>query len=217
MAILRVENLEKRYGERIVGPVSFTLTAGEVGLVVGGSGSGKSTLLDLIYGTRTATAGTAILEIDEWRRDLLGLSVPELVVVRRAAIGYCTQFLPAIPGKSGMELGCEVALPSYVTQVFERLALPPQIWNLPASTWSGGERQRLNIALAALRKPALVLLDEPFASLDPSLHSAIWEFLSDLADAGSSLIVGVHRSQGDLAPVRTLTLLSQPTATRSVA
>ena len=62
MTILCVEGLAKRYGDRTIGPATFTLTAGEVGLVVGGSGSGKSTLLDLIYGTRVASAGTAILD-----------------------------------------------------------------------------------------------------------------------------------------------------------
>lgn len=214
MAILRVEGLEKSYGERTVGPASFTLEAGEMGLVVGDSGSGKSTLLDLIYGTRTATAGAAILEVGGWRGDPLGLSVPELVAVRRAAIGYCTQFLPAISGKSGMDLGCEAATSADVAGMFERLALPPQVWELPASAWSGGERQRLNIALAALRKPALVLLDEPFASLDPGLHPAVWELLSDLAEAGSSLIVGLHRLRGDTVLGRTLIRLDQPAINR---
>lgn len=208
MAILHVEGLEKCYGERTVGPASFTLEAGEIGLVVGGSGSGKSTLLDLIYGTRTATAGAANLEIGEWRCNLIGLSVPELVAVRRAAIGYCTQFLPAIPGKSGIELALEAAAAGKklveVEEIFDRLAIPSRIWKLPAMVWSGGERQRLNIALAAVRSPALILLDEPLASLDSGLHSVVWEFLSDLAKEGMALLIGVHRADEGIAMARTV-------------
>ena len=207
MTILCVEGLAKRYGDRTIGPATFTLTAGEVGLVVGGSGSGKSTLLDLIYGTRVASAGTAILDTGGWRRDLLTLSVVELISIRRSTIGYCTQFLTAIPGKSGRDLARETAAPgtclTEIEGLFEQLALPPHIWDLPTVTWSGGEKQRLNIALAALRRPRILLLDEPFASLDRPLHPIIWSFLSDLARAGTALLIGVHQTEDGIPTART--------------
>lgn len=199
MTVLCVEDLEKQYGERSVGPASFTLEAGEIGLVVGGSGSGKSTLLDLIYGTRTATAGKAILRLGDWRRDLLGLSVAERVLVRRSAIGYCTQFLAAIPGSTGYGLAREAEAPDMrpgeMERLFERLALPSRVWHLPVAAWSGGEKQRLNIALAVLRRPPLILLDEPLSSLDPALHPVVWSVLSDFAKEGAALLVGVHQAE----------------------
>lgn len=205
--ILHAEGIEKRYGERTVGPVSFTLAAGETGLVVGGSGSGKSTLLDVIHGTRRASAGTAVLRIGDWRRDLFSLSVPELVAARRAGIGYCTQFLPAIPGRSGLDLAREAAGPGAAEAVFERLALPPRIWTLPVTSWSGGEKQRLNIALAALRRAPLLLLDEPFAALDRALHPVLRAFLSDLAGEGTALLIALHHAEDLLPSASTLVSL----------
>ncbi|PWE52508.1 hypothetical protein DEM27_30535 [Metarhizobium album] len=210
MAILHAEGIEKRYGARTVGPVSFMLAAGETGLVLGGSGSGKSTLLDLIHGTRRASAGAAVLHIGGWRRDLFNLSVPELVAARRAAIGYCTQFLPAIPGRTGLDLARQVAPSVAAEAVFERLALPPRIWNLPASSWSGGEKQRLNLALAALRRPPLLLLDEPFAALDRALHPVLRSFLTDLAEEGTALLIALHHAEDGLPAARTLVSLNQP-------
>lgn len=211
MVILHAEGIEKRYGERTVGPVSFTLERGETGLVIGGSGSGKSTLLDLIHGTRRASAGAAVLHIGDWRRDLFSLSVPELVAVRRAAIGYCTQFLPAIPGRSGLDLAREAAPSSRAEAVFERLALPPRIWNLSATSWSGGEKQRLNIALAALRRPPLLLLDEPFAAIDRALHPVLRAFLSDLTNEGTALLIALHHAEDLLSSAKTLVTLDRAT------
>lgn len=178
MTILCVDGIVKRYGARTVGPVSFMLAAGETGLVIGGSGSGKSTLLDLIYGTRTATAGTVILQVGHWWHDLFALSVVEFIAVRNSAIGYCSQFLPAIPGGSGLDLAWRAGPGATVEAVFERLALPPRIRNLPVSSWSGGEKQRLNIALAAL---------------DRALHPLLSVFLTDLAEEGTAVLMGLSQ------------------------
>lgn len=211
MDILRVENLEKDYEARAVGPVSFRLRAGEIGLIVGGSGSGKSTVLDVLYGTKRASRGSAFLCVGDGQRDLFDISVAELVSIRSVAIGYCTQFLPAIPGKLAADLANEAAYAETnsadITELLDRLALPQRLWNLPVSSWSGGEKQRLNIALAALRKPALILLDEPFSALDEALHPVVWSVLSALADEGSAMLIGVHKASSYTAGAETLVAL----------
>lgn len=211
MDILRVENLEKDYEARAVGPVSFRLRAGEIGLIVGGSGSGKSTVLDVLYGTKRASRGSAFLCVGDGQRDLFDISVAELVSIRSVAIGYCTQFLPAIPGKLAADLANDVACAETssadITELLDRLALPQRLWNLPVSLWSGGEKQRLNIALAALRKPALILLDEPFSALDEALHPVVWSVLSALADEGSAMLIGVHKASSYTAGAETLVAL----------
>ncbi|MBB4351641.1 ATP-binding cassette domain-containing protein [Aliirhizobium cellulosilyticum] len=213
MDILHVENLEKDYGARAVGPVSFRLKAGEIGLIVGGSGSGKSTVLDVLYGTRRATGGSAILSVGNTQRNLFDISVAELVSIRSVGIGYCTQFLSAIPGKSGADLANEAACADAsladITELLDRLALPQRLWNLPVSSWSGGEKQRLNIALAVLRKPALILLDEPFSALDETLHPIVWSVLSPLADEGSAMLIGVHKASSYTAGAKTLVALDR--------
>ncbi|MGO1164490.1 ATP-binding cassette domain-containing protein [Brucella sp. C7-11G] len=216
MTILHVESLERRYGERRIGPVDFSLEQGEIGLITGRSGSGKSTMLDLIYGTRVATSGKITLRLGDRECDLLSLSVPELVAVRHAAIGYCTQFLSTIPGKSGLELAREAARPGTesgeIERLLERLALPGLIWNQPVSMWSGGEKQRFNMALAALRKPSLILLDEPLAALDPTLHPIILDFLSELSGEGVTLLVGLHQTLDGFPVAKHLVCLPQPEA-----
>ncbi len=211
MLLLRIENLSKIYNDRIVGPTTFTIDQGEIGLIVGPSGSGKSTLLDMIYGTRAASTGTVTVSPNGDSCDLLQLSVPAFVNFRRQALRLCTQFLQVLPGKSGLELAIEAienrSSIEEIEDTFLSLALPKEIWLRPASSYSGGEKQRLNIALAALGKPHVLLLDEPFASLDFELHARVWKFLEAAAKQGSALLIGLHNAEYSGAATRVVSRL----------
>lgn len=192
--LLRVSGLQRRYGDRLIGPLDFTVEAGELAVITGPSGSGKSTVLDMIYGTRTASSGSVFLTVDGQSVDLLAIPVAALIKCRDQYLAYGTQFFQGVASQTGFDLALTVrgADSDDVTRIFSALRLPEAIWSRPVSTYSGGERQRLNIALAALRRPRVLLLDEPLASLDTDLHRSVWDLTKELLKSGTAVLAALH-------------------------
>jgi ABC-2 type transport system ATP-binding protein len=183
----------KRYpgGVLALDAVSFTAGAGELVALVGANGSGKSTLLKLLFGIVRADAGSAEVMGMDPRRDRTRL---------RAAAGYAGQEAALDPEITGWEtLRLFHALAGLPDRDRERrLAETVEEHGLGAfaerrvGTWSGGQRQRLHLALAALHAPRLMLLDEPTAGLDPEGRRALWRRLGEWRDGGRTTFVATH-------------------------
>ena len=179
--ILVVENVAKSFtvhlrgGIRlpVVENVSFQLAPGECAVLGGPSGVGKSSILRMVYGNYAVDAGR-ILVGDAG--DDLASGDPRLVMrLRRDRIGYVSQFLRAVPRVPAVDVVAEPLFSRGVeateararaADLLARLKLPTALFDLPPATFSGGEKQRVNIARGFITDHPILLLDEPTASLD---------------------------------------------------
>jgi ABC-type lipoprotein export system ATPase subunit len=177
--------------------VSFELAAGQRIAVVGRSGSGKSTLLHLAAGIDLASAGAVAVE----GRDLAALSDRARTLLRREAIGLVFQFFHLLPH---LPVADNVALPALIAgdrpaayrpriaELLARVGLADRAGD-PVQQLSGGEQQRVAICRALLRRPRLLLADEPTGNLDDVASRTVMDAMLALArDEGSALLYVTH-------------------------
>ncbi len=186
--MIRVEGLTKRYGPvTAVEDLSFSVEPGETFALIGPNGAGKTTTLKILLGLARPDAGRVGVG-PELR--------PPADARARAALGYVPQRVEFPAGRTVAEvLRFFVALrgigPAAVDRALERVGLTA-LAGRRASELSGGYTQRLSLAQALLHDPALLVLDEPTASLDPE---ATWEFRSlveQLRREGKTILLCSH-------------------------
>ncbi len=215
--LLIAEGLGRDYGARIgCRDVSFELYPGEALAVVGESGSGKTTLLRLLSGQLEPSAGRILYHMRDGRtRDLADLSEAERRLLMRTDWGFVRQ--DAREGlrmevSAGANIGERLMgvgvrhygrIRSTALSWLERVEIDAdRLDDLPGS-FSGGMRQRLQIARNLVSEPRLVFMDEPTGGLDMSVQARLLDLLRGLlADLGLAIVIVTH----DLAVAR---LLSQ--------
>ena len=209
---LRVENLCKTFVLHnqsgvelpVLQNASFEVAQGEVVVLHGRSGSGKSTLLRALYGNYQANSGYIWLRHDgEWV-DMAQAPARQMLAMRRDTLGWVSQFLRVIPRVPTLEIVMQPLLERGVERAFcekrakellTRLNVPPRLWPLAPSTFSGGEQQRVNIARGFIADYPVLLLDEPTASLDKANSAAVVELIEQ-ARARGAAIVGIFHDEG---------------------
>jgi len=182
--------------------VSFGLSEGEFVGVSGPSGAGKSSLLKCLYRTYLPTAGSVwYTDGAAETRDLASAPEQAILRLRRQEIGYISQFFPVIPRVSALDtISNSMVLRGFPREVsiqrardlLERLAIPRPLWDLSPSTFSGGEKQRINIIHAVIARPRLLLLDEPTASLDAASAQEAVSLIRELKKQGTAMIGIFH-------------------------
>ncbi len=181
--ILEVKNLTKQYkmGEVVVHAlrgVDMDLYDGEFVVILGPSGSGKSTILNIIGGIDSPTEGSILYN----GREISLFSQKELTRYRREAIGFVFQFYNLVPNLTAREnilLASElVAQPINADELLRRIDLGDRGDHFP-SQMSGGEQQRIAIARAVSKNPAILLCDEPTGALDVSTGIGALKILKD--------------------------------------
>ncbi|MGN6187460.1 MAG: ABC transporter ATP-binding protein [Conexibacter sp.] len=181
-AALAASGLTKRYGERVaLREVGFVAAAGELVAVIGPNGAGKTTLLSILAGIQSPDAG----EVTRAPRE----------------IGWVPQ-QPAVYSKLSVEENLrlfarleKVADPdAVVARMLAQTGLAERAGD-ELGTLSGGNRQRVNIAVGLLAEPPVLLLDEPSASLDPRQRARLWEFVGEQAARGTAVIFSTHDVQ----------------------
>ena len=208
--MLTVENLEKRFvshflnGKEIVGfpPVSFRVEGGKALGLSGPSGTGKSSVLKCIYRTYLASSGTITYDSTTCGRvDLTVLPENEILNLRRTEMGYVTQFLSVLPRVPALDVVAEPLLVAGVPQtearenarrLLQRLRIDSRLHDAFPCTFSGGEKQRVNLARAVIRPSRLLLLDEPTASLDPEAMQVVLDLLAERKTQGTTMIAIFH-------------------------
>jgi ABC-2 type transport system ATP-binding protein len=182
-AVLSVSALAKRYGElQALRDVSFHVDAGEVIAVVGPNGAGKTTLLSIIAGIQAPSAG----------------SVDHGAGAAGQRIGWAPQ-QPALYSKLSVAENLElfarlerVADPrAAVARMLEQTGLRERAAE-PVGRLSGGNRQRVNVALGLIGDPPVLALDEPSASLDPGQRERLWQFIAGRAAGGTTVVFSTH-------------------------
>ncbi|MCJ2064486.1 phosphonate C-P lyase system protein PhnK [Methylobacterium sp. J-088] len=213
--LLQVRGLTKRYGPRLAcADVSFDLVPGEVLAIVGESGSGKSTLLSLIATELAPDSGTVSYRMrDGALRDLAGLSEAGRRALMRTDWGFVRQ--DATRGlRMAVSAGGNVGerlmglgerhygrIRAQATDWLGRVEIDAGRIDDPPSQFSGGMRQRLQIARNLVTGPRLVLMDEPTSGLDVSVQARLLDLIRRLsAELGLAVIIVTH----DLAVARLL-------------
>jgi putative phosphonate transport system ATP-binding protein len=215
LPLLCVNGLAKYYGERVgCCDVGFDLYPGEVLSVVGESGSGKSTLLALLSTTLDPTAGTIAYRMrDGVLRDVHALTAGERRLLMRTDWGFVHQD-PARGLRMAVSAGANVGerlmavgerhygrIRGTAVDWLARVEIADDRIDDPPRTYSGGMRQRLQIARNLVTHPRLVFMDEPTGGLDVSVQARLLDLLRGLVtDLGLSVVIVTH----DLAVARLL-------------
>ena len=183
MSLVEFKNVYKRYemGEvtiNAVDGISFRVEEGEFAVVVGASGAGKTTVLNILGGMDSATDGEIIVRGNDISKD----SDRSLIEYRRHDIGFVFQFYNLVhnlTAKENVELAAQICKdPLESEAALESVGLADRANNFPAQL-SGGEQQRVSIARALAKRPALLLCDEPTGALDYNTGRQILALLQD--------------------------------------
>jgi len=182
--------------------INMALKEGEFIGIVGISGAGKSTILKCINRSYLPKQGEIWYESEALGRiDLAAASEREVLFLRRFEIGYVTQFLNVMPRTTSKEhvmnalvdMGIDnVEAEVEAKEMLTYFRLPENLWDIFPTTLSGGERLRLNLAHAMVKRPRLLMLDEPTASLDKNTKSLVKDMLKKLKDKKTSMIGIFH-------------------------
>ncbi|NLS20959.1 phosphonate C-P lyase system protein PhnL [Rhizobium sp. P40RR-XXII] len=185
----------------VVADVSFSVAAGECVVLGGPSGIGKSSLLKMIYGNYAVDNGQILVTHKDKIVDLATADPRTVLDVRRQTMGYVSQFLRTVPRVAAIDVVAEPLLGRGVSvadardraaELLAQLNLPRELWQLPPATFSGGEQQRVNIARGFITDHAILLLDEPTASLDARNRAVVVEMIEQKKQAGVALLGIFH-------------------------
>jgi alpha-D-ribose 1-methylphosphonate 5-triphosphate synthase subunit PhnL len=185
----------------VVSNVSFSIASGECVVLGGPSGIGKSSVLKMLYGNYAVDNGQILVNHAGRIVDIASADPRTVLEVRRGTLGYVSQFLRTVPRVSTLDVVAEPLVARGVSaeearerasELLSRLNLPRDLWQLPPSTFSGGEQQRVNIARGFITDHAVLLLDEPTASLDAANRAVVVSMIRAKKEAGVALLGIFH-------------------------
>jgi len=184
---IEISSVKKCYGDiKAVDDVSFTVDKGEVFGLVGPNGAGKTTLIEILEGLRKRDEGEVkVLGLDPWVKGYelhkkIGVIPQDFTFFEKAnpreAVKYYANLFNVRTDSD--EILREVLLDDSAGVLFENL--------------SGGQKQKMGLALSLVNSPELLFLDEPTTGLDPNARRAIWEVIRDLQTKGKTVILTTH-------------------------
>jgi ABC-2 type transport system ATP-binding protein len=177
--VLRVEGLGKRYGSReALHEVSFAAHAGEMLAVVGPNGAGKTTLLSILAGVQAPSAGTVSRGAGE-----IGWVPQQPAVYSKLSVVENLRLFARLEKVGDTEAA--------VARMLEQTGLAERAEER-IDRLSGGNQQRVNVALGLLSGPPVILLDEPSTALDPAQRERLWLLAGELAARGTGIVFSTH-------------------------
>ena len=185
----------------VVRGVTFHVDPGECVVLSGPSGAGKSSILKMIFGNYRCDSGRIGIRHRGEVIDLATAEPRQILNVRRATIGYVSQFLRAVPRVATIDVVAEPLIAGGLSrtdaqaragELLHRLNIPQRLWQLPPATFSGGEQQRVNIARGFISDLPILLLDEPTASLDAANRAVVVELVAEKKRQGVAMVAIVH-------------------------
>ena len=172
--------------------------------ITGRSGSGKSTILRCIWRTNLPERGRILYDSQRFGMlDLAQATQRQMLYLRAYELGYVSQFLNALPRQTAYDIVLKSALEAYgadersraeeeTERMLRHFDLDEGLWELYPRTFSGGEKLRLNIAAAMIKRPRLLLLDEPTASLDNASKLKVRSLIEQLKAEGTTMLGIFH-------------------------
>jgi len=184
---VEISSVKKYYGDiKAVDGVSFTVNKGEVFGLLGPNGAGKTTTIEIMEGLRKRDEGTVrVLGLDPWGNGYelhkkIGVIPQEFTFFEKASPREAVKYYADLFGVSvdPVEILKEVLLDDSANVLFENL--------------SGGQKQKMGLALSLVNSPELLFLDEPTTGLDPNARRVIWEVIRGLQSKGKTIILTTH-------------------------
>jgi ABC-2 type transport system ATP-binding protein len=176
---LRAQGVSKRYGARdALREVSFEAGRGELVAIIGPNGAGKTTLLQILAGALAATGGTVSLPPSQ-----VGWVPQQPALYKKLSAAENLRLFARLERVDDVEAA--------VARMLGQADLADRAGD-EVGRLSGGNQQRVNIAIGLLRSPAALLLDEPSASLDPRQRERLWSFIGGLASGGTAVVYSTH-------------------------
>ena len=194
MSTLQAQGLKKRFGAKeVVRGIDLNLSRGEVVGVLGPNGAGKTTTFYMLVGIIAPTRGTVVLngtDVTSWplhKRARKGMSYlpQESSIFRKLSVRENLQMILEYSGLSSREQR------EKADRLLEELGIT-RLADQKAAYLSGGERRRLEIARAMIMNPEFILLDEPFAGIDPLAVDDIQEIITGLKEKGIGVLISDH-------------------------
>jgi ABC-2 type transport system ATP-binding protein len=183
-AVLSAHGLGKRYRRRwALSDCTLDVPAGRVVGLVGPNGAGKTTLLSIIAGVQDASAGTVSGRAARGSAREIGWAPQQAAVYARLTVRENLRLFARLERVSDAE-------PS-VVRMLDQTGLAPRAEDR-VEDLSGGNRQRVNVALALLADPLVLALDEPTSALDPAQRARLWDFVGSLAARGKGVLFSTH-------------------------
>lgn len=187
-ALIKWVNVSKQYPKRdakALDQVSFEVAEGEIVVLVGPNGAGKTTAMEMASGLRVPTEGSVTVLGQEVRpsgdqRLVIGVQLQEAGLPSRVRVNE------AITAVS-----CLYQDPGPVDEIAEQLGLNEYL-NSPVASLSGGWQRRVDVALACIGKPSVLVLDEPTSGIDPVARAEMWEFLRRRRSEGIAVLASTH-------------------------
>ncbi len=197
--ILSLRDVTKTYGEgetqtQVLKGVNLDVREGEFLVILGESGCGKSTMLNIIGGMDALTTGTFLFD----GKDFSHADEKTLTAYRRDSIGFIFQaynLMPTLTAKENLEfIGelCDNAMDA--DEALEQVGLSQRSGNYPAQM-SGGQQQRVSIARALIKRPRIILADEPTAALDYETSIEVLSVLEKVIAQGTTLLMVTHNEE----------------------
>jgi ABC-2 type transport system ATP-binding protein len=184
---VEISSVKKYYGDiKAVDGVSFTVSKGEVFGLLGPNGAGKTTTIEIMEGLRKRDEGTVrVLGLDPWGNGYelhkkIGVIPQEFTFFEKANPREAVKYYADLFGVSVNpdDILKEVLLDDSANVLFENL--------------SGGQKQKMGLALSLVNSPELLFLDEPTTGLDPNARRVIWEVIRGLQSKGKTIILTTH-------------------------
>jgi ABC-2 type transport system ATP-binding protein len=179
LTLIEARTVSKRYGERhALNGVSLAADRGEIVAIIGPNGAGKTTLLSIIAGIQPADGGEVQNPPGE-----IGWVPQQAAVYGKLTVAENLRLFARLEKRSDVE--------DVVERMLHQTGLEERAHDQVA-TLSGGNRQRVNIAIGLLASPSVLLLDEPSTGLDPRQRERLWEFIGGLAKHGTAVLFSTH-------------------------
>ena len=180
--VLEARDITKRFGDRVaLKGVSLEAARGELVAIIGPNGAGKTTLLSILAGIQRPDRGSVSRPPGE-----VGWVPQQAAVYGKLTVAENLRLFARLEKCPNVEEVVQGMLAQ--TGLDERR-------DDPVAQLSGGNKQRVNIAIGLLSSPEVLLLDEPSASLDPRQRERLWEFIGGLAAEGTTVIYSTHNVQ----------------------
>ncbi|BAZ91387.1 ABC transporter ATP-binding protein [Raphidiopsis curvata NIES-932] len=187
--MLKIKNLNKSYKNRkVLQNLTFTIQPGEVYGLLGANGAGKTTTINIICNLLKADSGHVTVNhqpISRSTKKLIGIAPQENILYKTLSCAENLRFFAEIYGLDSKTKQKQVMTTLKSVNLLDRA-------DSPVETLSGGMQRRLNIAVALVHQPQLLILDEPTTGLDIEARYEIWELIRNLKNQGMTILLTTH-------------------------